>query len=90
MKIKDVVQQWPPVAWAGSYGGRDPLDPDPARALVRSARAKGDGVILAVEDEGRDRSVWLPVEDAQSRDQLANAIDRQRGSKLRDLGEVVV
>ena len=90
MKIRDIVQPWPPVAWAGSYGGSDPLDADSDRSLVRSARVKGNGVILAVKDEGRVRSVWLPIEDAQSRDQLAITIDSQHGSNLRDLGEAVV
>lgn len=87
MQIRDVIKPWPPNSgWTTSYQGTEILTPNPAQAVVSSARAESKGVYFAVAEGDRQFSTVLLLDSEALIQLVTKALTSAHGKTLDEAG----
>jgi len=89
-RIEDIVSEWPPSSWAGSYSGLDPLSPQGQGATVVDAVLRRESIRLVVQSDRREFSTSLSVSDPRLRRAVAETLRSAKGLTLEAAGKLAV
>lgn len=88
--IEDILSEWPPSSWPGSYVGSDPLSPQGRDPTIVDAVLRRDSIRLVVQLGSREFSASLSVPDPRLRKAVAEILRSAKGLTVEAAGKLPV